>query len=392
MLFGAGISINAGFPTTSDMTSRLLSGHNISRHTDGTYYLDIDFPDAKTFEEPAERNLLLLRRLRMEIDRFYLYDVSFEINYEDLYYLCSQIHDSLLGEYENPLVGPFLREIGQDIARIRALARDRYSIPWEDHELFFEAINYIRDVTWRLLQKKPKEMRYLSFIRDACIDTDISRVDIFTLNHDTLLEDFLDSSDIEFVDGFGQPVGEVRYWNDRLLVDSDAKVRLFKLHGSISWFLFPPNKVASGTEVVGIPLTDDIWHVKDPSGSLQSALGGRPVFLAGTFNKMLDYTSNIYADLYCHFRQSLRQSNVLVVSGYGFGDKGINSQIVEWMYQSNLNNVYLIHPNPDQCRRKSRGVILKHWDNWHSANRLKILESGIEDADWASYKVNISVE
>ena len=38
---------------------------------------------------------------------------------------------------------------------------------------------------------------------------------------------------------------------------------------------------------------------------------------------MFDYTMGIFGDIYCLFRQALHRTENLVVSGYGFGDKGI---------------------------------------------------------------------
>ena len=37
-LCGSGISIPAGMPTTGEITSRILAGDGIIRHTDGNYY------------------------------------------------------------------------------------------------------------------------------------------------------------------------------------------------------------------------------------------------------------------------------------------------------------------------------------------------------------------
>lgn len=386
MLLGAGISAPAGFPGTQDITSRILSGHNITRHTDSTYYLDHDPAILGSFEIPVARNVFLLRRLRLEIEKYFLYDLSFKVNYEDLYYLCAQIRDSALGEYENPVVGPFNRELSSDVLQIRHWAPGGQPEPWDESQLYTEAINYIRDVTWRLLQATPPDLDYLGLIRDSCLDPEIEGIDLITLNHDTLVEQLLAMSGIAFADGFGEPVENVRYWREGLLAGSDEKVRLLKLHGSIDWFKYPPNDLTSGPEAVAIPLSDDIWHSKNPSGELQRPYGGRPVILAGTFNKMLDYTASIFADIHCLFRDSVRAGRHLIVSGYGFGDKGVNSQIVEWMYQSESNTIYLIHPNPGDCKSKSRGVILKHWDRWFGADRLRLLECGIEEADWASIK------
>ena len=386
-LLGAGTSIPAGLPTTSQMTSRVLSGQDIIHHTDGTYYLEEPDADGMTIlDAHVQRVTLLLRRLQLEIERYYLYDFGVLTNYEDLYYLCSQIYDSEVREYENPLVGAFVDRVAVDLHRICNWDVGSRIEPWDTQTLFREACNYTRDVVWRMLLAKYARFDHLSCLVDACQDPDLTRVDVFTLNHDTLLERCFTDAGIGFDDGFGQPVNDVRYWNPSIMHSVDSSIRLLKLHGSIHWFRFPPNLLSVGPEAIGIPLTDDIWHTISPAGQMQAPAGGRPVLLAGTFNKMLDYTTSIFADLHCLFREALRSTSRLIISGYGFGDKGINSQIVEWMYESTERGISLIHPTPTQCRTHSRGVIMKNWDYWLRDGRLRLIQSRIEDAPWAQVK------
>jgi hypothetical protein len=381
MLLGAGISLDSDFPSSGEISSRVLSGQEIIRHTDGTYYIVSEDTVSPILEYAVQRNILLLSLLRLELERFHLFDSGFETNYEDLCYICSQIHDSLVGEYENPLVGSFLRATGQEIETIR-LSPSNSTLPWEVHELFAESMNYIRDVTWRLLQKAPKRTDHLALIKQACTDPAIGKLDLFTLNHDTLLEALLRDGGFEYADGFSPADHGVRYWDERILPTTSQRIRLLKLHGSVDWFMFQPNDNTRAPYAIGMPLTDDIWHIRNPEGELDHALGGRPVFLAGTFNKLFDYTSGIFADLHCTFRQSLRRTTALVVSGYAFGDKGINTQMVEWMYLSRANTIYLVHPNTDACFKRSRGVIRRHWEAWRSEGRLRLFECGIADAAW----------
>ena len=52
----------------------------------------------------------------------------------------------------------------------------------------------------------------------------------------------------------------------------------------------------------------------------------RPEMLIGTFDKMLEYTMGIYADLFAGFRAGLRRLDILVISGYSFSDKGVNAK------------------------------------------------------------------
>jgi hypothetical protein len=335
---------------------------------------------------PVLRCVLILRRLLIEIERFYLYEPKFEANYEDLYYLCVQIHDHFLFEYENPIIHAFIERINQDIEKIRHHFSDDSSNQWERYQLFSEAMNYIKDVTWRMLLREPENNEYLDFIYDISKDPKINTINIYTLNHDTLIEGYLIAKGLNYADGFGKPANNIRYWENGLLKNTKEKINIFKLHGSINWFQFPPNDISPYPEAVGIPLGNDIWHQTSPSGNPQHAYGGRPIILAGIFNKMLDYTVSIFADLHCLFRESLRGLDRLIISGYGFRDKGINSQIVEWMHQKDNNSIILIHPNPNRCKMDSRGVIIKHWDYWKQNNRLKIISCGIEDINWPDIK------
>jgi len=97
-LLGSGVSIPAEMPSTENITEKILSGEGIMRHTDGHYYFDrplfahIGIPD-----EYVSQVVIFLKRLKVEIDLYYLYQPWHFTNYEDLYYVVSQIEDSELG-------------------------------------------------------------------------------------------------------------------------------------------------------------------------------------------------------------------------------------------------------------------------------------------------------
>ena len=56
------------------------------------------------------------------------------------------------------------------------------------------------------------------------------------------------------------------------------------------------------------------------------------MLLVGTFNKVSEYSQGIFRELHYRFRRTLHKADQLVVCGYSFGDKGINSEIIEWYY------------------------------------------------------------
>ncbi|HHT9153661.1 MAG TPA: SIR2 family protein, partial [Candidatus Hypogeohydataceae bacterium YC40] len=213
-------------------------------------------------------------------------------------------------------------------------------------------------------------MSHLDILKDSCKDEQVLIVDIFTLNHDTVLERCLSKYGIQFTDGFGEPLDNVRYWNPELFGSKPSKVRLFKLHGSVNWSRLRPRGGDWGSESIGIPLDGYSWRTKNPQGQGLRRVDGEPVILIGTFNKMLHYTSTIYVDLHYHFNHSLDNAHLLVICGYGFGDKGINTRIVEWIYSSSDKKVIIVHPCPENLKRAARGAISNKWDAWISQKKL----------------------
>ena len=90
-----------------------MSGSGVMRHTDGTYYLN-----AST-DPPSEIVLLvnaLARRFRVEAERYHTGQFQRSPNYEDIFYLASQVADSEEGELDNPALRALTQEIRADFA------------------------------------------------------------------------------------------------------------------------------------------------------------------------------------------------------------------------------------------------------------------------------------
>jgi hypothetical protein len=385
-LLGAGISIPAGMPPTNDITEQILSGDGVAYNSDGTYYPNGGNNADPYYIAPIRLITRFLTKIKEEINSYYSKDQNCQTNYEELFYFCSQVYDSETGEYENLALKPFTEKLIEFYNQVIQNPFDEINREWDFHRLLGESLNYISDVVWRLLIHSPTRINHLDCIVDVYKDSNIKKLDIFTLNHDTVIEQVLLSKGISLNLGFSKPLEGVRYWNTSILEEESCKIRLIKLHGSINWFRFQSNSIAQGIEAIGIPANWDIWHVKTPTGELQHALGGRPEFLAGTFNKILQYSTGIYADLHSLFRKLLRKSELLVISGYSFHDKGINSQIVEWMYLSPKNRILVIHQKPNDLINQSRGAINRNWAKWREENRISVINKWIEDITWQEIK------
>ena len=383
-LLGSGVSIPAGMPTTDEITERVLSGEGI--------YLDEEIFTCRKHHEPAiakiqkenvERVVKFLHRLKVEIDYYYeKQNFRHETNYEDLYYVAIQIFDSELKGYDNPVVQPFIDKIRADIQPLLIGKENEIRKEWLLQELADEATNYIHDIVWRMLDKKPIHLDYSGCIKDVCQDSELSKVDIFTLNHDTVLEQCLKG--IKFTDGFGEPINDVRYWNPDLFESGESKsfnVRLFKLHGSINWFQFQTLNGDWSNVSIGIPLGPDPWHTRNPVGQDQLPIDG-PMLLIGRFNKELEYTSGIFEELHYQFYRSLRQIRRLVVCGYGFGDKGINRKINQWVFSSPDCKITVVEPKPDKLEIATPSK----WNEWKNKKRLTIIPKRIEKVSWLEIK------
>jgi hypothetical protein len=110
------------------------------------------------------------------------------------------------------------------------------------------------------------------------------------------------------------------------------------------------------------------------------------MFLAGTFNKMFQYTSGIYAELHYQMYRSLRRVQHLIVCGYSFGDKGINTTIAEWVDSSDAHQLVVIHPKPETLKDNARVEVREVWENWESTGKLTLLPQGAEETAWQDIK------
>ncbi len=368
-LLGSGASIGAGFPSTAELTETVLSGKGYARHTDETYFKGARrCVDKGTSDAYVPHISDFLKWLHCHVSSYYTGTLGRDINYEDLYYLVGQIHDEVVGDLDNALVSISGAQINEQLCRCgmrvaSSVGNGRSSLPIQD--MTREILGYIADVVHSELSDRETCASYLTFLRDAQAASDSGNVSIFTLNHDLLVDRFLRDHGVEVIDGFGAPVNSLRYWNQEAFSNDRCGCTLLKLHGSIVWYRFRTENGGRNDERIGCCLDiSDIEHTKDPDGRPQRPLEGRPLILIGTFNKMLAYTGGIFADLFCEFRRRLVKTDALVICGYGFGDKGINNQLVHWVSGAKDRRMLVVHPEPQRLRNGARGAIQNNWDAW----------------------------
>ncbi len=369
ILLGAGSSLPAGFPSTRCLTDMVLSGDGVWRHTDATYSTDgAHSPDEKT--RLANH---MARRIHAEAERYYSANAERRPNYEDLFYLADQAWAEELGEMENPAVRAFANDLKADMSTLIGTETGMDYI-----NLLNETRNYIADIVWMGLRRKPESTNHLEIIARACKSGTVGGIS--TLCHDTHVEKFLADQGISLADGFSDEEAGVRYWSGDL--SSKGKTPFLKLHGSVDWFRLRPN----GSEPwyddrIGIPLDGDHYHTKTDDDTFQTALDGRPLLLIGTFNKLSEYSQGMFRELHYRFRSTIREADQLVVCGYSFGDKGINSEIIEWYYAKRGRRFVIIHPDRDDLVTNARGAIQNKWSEWEKNGSVEFIAKRLEGVD-----------
>ena len=345
LLVGAGTSCAAGYPATDKITERVMSGREVFFHTDGHFYLG-DNGDDRSSQVRVAREII---EILIPPDRF--------VTYEDAFTLV----DKLRTDYHSDLT-PFSSDV-LHLASAVKLIQQRYRDPLlslsDPGEAMSSALDFITDVTVGMLlaaARNPElDTSWLSLFSDVSEAPEFNGVDIFTLNHDKLLEDYFSGRSVDTLDGFSDPEDRgISFWMpDLLRSDPPPKIRLHKLHGSIDWFWVSIH--GDTAEIIDIPgfgptesyrrfpflakvadvdfaMTNGNWP-----GDGKPAVGvesGRPSVLIGRETKFRSYSVSPYLTLLGRFRELLDAQQRLVVIGYSWQDVGVNRLIDEWQMGS----------------------------------------------------------
>jgi hypothetical protein len=147
------------------------------------------------------------------------------------------------------------------------------------------------------------------------------------------------------------------------------------LHGSIDWFRY---KTQSGDDLAIKVLSNDQDHVKGKNGEdLRPPLNR--LMLAGTTNKELAYGSGVFLELMFQFHKRLKETDLLIVSGYGFADKGINNRIWAWLDSRSENRIVVLHENVGDLRRAAKPSLAFNMDRLKEQKKFAIVDKWMSD-------------
>jgi hypothetical protein len=326
--FGSGISFPSKMPSVYDITKSALA-EDWHFHTDQCFYPGrhpgAPAPDAVTVAAKG-----FLTKVN-ECAADYLTDlsrhrVSRKPHYEDWFSLAEQASRLATDYTPNLAVVEFLRCLRRETAQYHC-GFDRGPVGVDGFVgLATIACDFLHWVVHHNLNRASGSRHGLGLISETANAVDA--LDIFTLNHDLLVENQLKDDGIADVEaGFDDKNhGKFSVFGGWSKIRR-KKVRLFKLHGSLNWHLYDfPNWARQ----YAIP-QNDLWHSTDENGNLVRPVEGKAAFLSGTIVKEQRYGLGLWGELFSNFREHLSRHTHLICCGYGFGDPGINHRLEQWV-------------------------------------------------------------
>ena len=346
-VIGSGFSVPAGLKTGRQLNDCIKNAGDlpIAYHTNGAL---VPGPDGKTkpdfgfptsYDETFDFCLRLMEK----------YCDTHDFDYEEFYDYFME-----LNRRAN------LKEQGKELQDLYPLlpSSGYYSINREESKrglllhiqlgglshIYQELVNYLL-----ILPKQVDYTKYegwCAYIRSLVEQGSI--VDIYSLNHDTLIEDLMkhyglseymcDGYSLEGSPFYGRAKGEqvaLAYYANRY----DKPIRLHKLHGSMSYYAFYRETEPGQLKVENMikrpwGLEDFDLYYKEQDGmqkvkKARGMLGFEADFLTGSKEKVHRYESPIYyKPQFENFELDLAVAKQVIAIGYGFRDYKVD-EIVE---------------------------------------------------------------
>src|SRR5882724_448353 len=343
IFFGSGVSRPSGLPDVVRLTEAIFADR-WAKHGDSNFYPKRagDPPCAET-----KRCQEFLRRLLARVEPYYLERRGTAPNYEDLFFLVEQIQYDELAWDDNAALQSFRRET-------KRLSTDLSRSPnGIDSKFWFQnltaiCLDFIQCIVWHELRSINPSVGF-DLLRDLTSLPGLEPLVICTVNHDVLVERALRDADIPYIDGFGKIENCIRFFDPSKFRASAGKAVMVKLHGSINWYRFRPDEGDFHDDRYGIP-TSSYWDNPSVNGRRLTTLDAHPHFLTGSYNKIAQYGAGIFLSQMQEFDRALATHSVIVMSGYGWGDKGINMRLKNWLWEKRGRRILLLYEDLESLR------------------------------------------
>lgn len=348
VILGAGFSANAGMPTASTIAERFnrdLKEKLLSASSSEWFWID---DKDKTFIHNGRLNYdyLAYSYVFNELVKSYVSDRGSFIYYEDFY-------QYIIDNFKNTDWVENLFELAK-----KTLLNDKPFFLEEKNKEYYES--YLHVFSTKQFQKVsailnyligdiltviPKTDAELIEIYQGFVDhlSNFENIEIFTLNHDLLLERVLDLNKIRYSKGFNSqdsPIShndlQVPYFNNTF----NEKIRIHKLHGSLDFFQF--RHYADAGKLFLQPTGEYDYYMTSSYSTKHNAIrinpGTKeilqdynfdivPKFITGT--RKLDTIENdfLFKQLFQNFQKIIDKTENLFISGYSFSDEHLNEKL-----------------------------------------------------------------
>lgn len=175
------------------------------------------------------------------------------------------------------------------------------------------------DILVKILSSASGENEYFDILAEFVQRTNAA---VATLNYDVLFEESCRRNLVDFDYGLAR-------WNDRQMTDwRTPATKIFKLHGSINWTGSPEQILISDE-----PAKPERWR-------RSNAL----LIFGGQSGKLTP--DGPFLQLRNDFEKSVMKTNRLLIVGYSFGDKHINSILRKWVSTRVKSKMVIVDPGP----------------------------------------------
>ena len=377
-LLGSGISEPSKLPNVNKITKAVFKKGRLRESDQARSEVPLDHvlhPTPYELWECATVSFLTI--LKSHCDQHLAIKGLPSSNYEDMYYLGKQIVDFKNGNYDNPALLSFLTELDEKSKKLENNLNDEFGLkpPFEKKEntptesLAERCLRQIEETVARKLKTPAKkDIKGLQIFDQVLELRKSNRLNIVTLNHDLLLETYLE--------GYGTTDGFSPYSKDLHIFSPDSffdpknnRVTILKPHGSINWFIY---KGEHGKDIY-CRCSGDPNHVTDSNGDDLRPPTSR-LLLAGTTNKEISYGSGVFLEVLFQLHALLKRTETLIVSGYSFRDKGINNRIWAWLDSCEENKVLILHKNKKELLKKAKYSLISNFERYEESKKIRFIE------------------
>ncbi|OCK52244.1 hypothetical protein BA768_12895 [Chryseobacterium sp. CBo1] len=349
VILGAGFSANAGMPTASEIAKRFnrdLKEKILSASSSEWFWID-DKDENFIHNGKLNFDYLAYSYVFDELVKKYVLDMGTFIYYEDFYqYIIDNFKNS---DWVENLFETAKKSFLTDRPFLLEEKNKEYYKSYVfafDHKQFSKVsaiLNYLIGDILSIIPRQDDELiniyqGFTNYIRS------FDEVDIFTLNHDILLEHLLEINKINYSKGFNTENSPIMHNNKPVPYFNNEfkeKIRIHKLHGSLDFYQFRHyNKegiFSKPTEKVDYYMATN-FYVKHNSQLINPETNELlqdynfdivPKFITGTRKTDTIKNDILYNKLFKNFENTIANSDNLFVSGYSFSDDHLNEKIKE---------------------------------------------------------------